>query len=144
MAVRAVRIILTLGTFDLFHVGHVELLERCWGIADGGPVIVAVNTDEFVERYKGKRPIVPFADRVTVVSACRFVGSVHGNDGEHQPWLVDLIHPDIIAVGDDWQDRDYLAQLDVTQGWLDERGIRIVYVPRTTGVSSSQVRASLR
>lgn len=136
--------VLTLGTFDLFHVGHVELLERCWGIADGGPVIVAVNTDEFVERYKGKRPIIPFADRVTVVGACRFVDFVRANDGDDQPDIIELARPNIIAVGDDWKDRDYLAQLDLTQEWLDERGIRIVYVPRTTGVSSSQVRASLR
>lgn len=136
--------ILTLGTFDLFHVGHVELLRECRAMAGNGRVIVAVNGDLFVGRFKGRSPIVPLYERLTLLAACRYVDRVFVNyGGDNQRLLIGNIGPDIIAVGDDWQDRDYLGQLGVTQDWLDERGIRIVYVPRTTGVSSTKVRSSL-
>jgi glycerol-3-phosphate cytidylyltransferase len=134
--------VLTLGTFDLFHAGHVELLEACRALAgDGGWVMAAVNTDEFVESFKGKRPVVDLEGRADVVYACRHVDDVYLNGGgKEQVDIISSAKPDIIAVGDDWQDRDYLGQLGVTQDWLDERGIRIVYVPRTTGRSTTRIR----
>lgn len=134
--------ILTLGTFDLFHVGHLELLRACRRMAEGGAVVAAVNSDEFVQRYKGKAPVVPLADRMEVVAACRYVDGVVVNaDHEGQRRVISSVAPDIIAVGYDWKDRDYLAQVDVTREWLDERRIRVVYVPRTTGESSTDIRA---
>lgn len=133
--------VLTLGTFDLFHAGHVELLEACRALAGDGRVIAAVNGNSFVAKFKGKKPVLGLEARMAVVRACRFVDRVVANyGGIHQPLLISHIGPDIIAVGDDWQDRDYLGQLGVTQDWLDERGIRVVYVPRTTGLSSTGIR----
>jgi glycerol-3-phosphate cytidylyltransferase len=134
--------VLTMGTFDMFHVGHLELLKACRDLAGYlGTVIVGVNTDEFVELFKGKRPIVPLADRAEIIYACRYVDDVFLNDGgdEQRRWIA-RFQPRVIAVGDDWKDRDYLGQIGVTQAWLDKRGIEVVYVPRTTGVSSSALR----
>jgi glycerol-3-phosphate cytidylyltransferase len=126
-------------------VGHVRLLRRCHELAGpGGHVAVAVNTDDFVESFKGKRPVIPAQERINVVAACRYVDDVWLNiGGDKQAELIIGTLPDIIAVGDDWKDRDYPGQLGITQGWLDTRGIRVVYLPRTPGVSSSSIRAAL-
>lgn len=135
-------IVLTLGTFDLFHVGHVRLLARC---ADIGPTTVGLNTDGFVTIYKGRPPIIPYADRREVLLACRYVDAVVAND--QQPSAADVIDgiaPDVIVVGSDWEHRDYPAQLGLTQEWLDQRGIEVRFVSYTDGVSSSLIREMLR
>jgi len=137
--------VLTLGTFDLLHVGHLEMFRECrrWA-GPGGRVIVAVNRDEFVERFKGRRPAIPYAQRFAMLEAVRDVDLVVPNVGDEDAiFTIEAIAPDIIAIGNDWQGRDYLGQLNVTQGWLDLVGIRVVYVRRTTGVASSEIRASL-
>ena len=62
--------IYTGGTFDLFHIGHLNLLKRCSQIAGtDGQVIVALNTDEFIENYKGKKPIIPYEDRKSILES---------------------------------------------------------------------------
>lgn len=134
--------VLTLGTFDLLHVGHLELFRECRKIAGpDGKVVVAVNRDWFVERFKGKRPVVPYEQRRAMVSACRDVDLAVCNAGDEDAWrTIKTIDPDVIAVGDDWKDRDYLGQLRVQEWWLDENYIEIVYVPRTTGQSTTALR----
>lgn len=130
------------GTFDLFHVGHVNLLARCHAM---GRVIVGLNSDEFVERFKGKRPIVPYAEREAVLLACRYVWDVIPNEGDEDSKPAILrARPGIIAIGDDWAPpNDYYAQMRFTQQWLDEQGIRLIYLPRTPNVSSTQIREHL-
>jgi glycerol-3-phosphate cytidylyltransferase len=136
--------VLTIGTFDLFHVGHLELLRECNRLAGLRGVIVGVNDGDFVRRFKGRRPVNSNDERLANVRAIRFTDAAFIHLGrDYAQRDIRRFLPDIIAVGDDWQGRDYLDQLGVTQDWLDTRGIRVVYVPRTTGVSSSAVRASL-
>ena len=104
--------VLTLGTFDLFHAGHVALFRRCRNLAgSGGRVIVGLNTDEFVERYKGAPPVIGYVDREAVIEACVHVDCVLPND---QPdgtaaAVIEESGADIIVVGSDWQDRDGFA-----------------------------------
>jgi glycerol-3-phosphate cytidylyltransferase len=134
--------VLTIGTFDLFHYGHLNLLRACYQM--GSQVVVGVNDSEFVESFKGVAPTHSNGERIANVKAVRFVDLAfihYGRDFAAQD--IDEWAADIIAVGDDWQDRDYLAQLGVTQRFLDERGIRLVYLPRTEGVSSTLLRGSL-
>lgn len=136
--------VLTLGTFDLFHAGHVNLLARCRTLAGrGGLVVVALNTDEFVASYKHRPPVVGFADRLSVVAACRYVDRVIRGSGYDSTVAIESVGPDIIAIGSDWESRDYLGQLGVTQKWLDERRIRIAYLPYTSHISSSMIRGRL-
>lgn len=138
-------IVYTGGTFDLFHVGHLELLAECRKLAGTGRVIVALNTDEFVEEFKGRRPTIPYEQRKAVLLACRDVDAVVRNVGgpDSRP-SIEVCDPDIIAIGDDWLGRDYLGQLGLTEDWLAEHGIApIVYVPRTTGQASSSIRSRL-
>lgn len=134
--------VLTLGTFDLFHAGHVHLLRRCKDLAGTDHVVVGLNTDGFVERYKGRAPVIGYADREMCLWACRYVDAVVPNDQTDGSAcdVIEGIAPDVIAVGWDWRERDYLRQLGVTSGWLTGRGIRIVYLPYTAGISSSAIR----
>lgn len=138
-------VVLTIGTFDLLHKGHLELLRACRSMAgQHGVVAVAVNDDDFVARFKGHRPVQCMADRMETVAAIRWVDAVYRNSGaEYADRVIREVRPSILAVGDDWAGRDYLGQLHVTQGWLDSHGVRIEYVPRTTGESTTHLRERL-
>ncbi len=137
--------VLTIGTFDLLHVGHIELLRACRRLAGlDGHVVVAVNSDAFVERFKGRAPVQSQHDRMEMLRNIRGVDLVVRNTGDEYAGTVIGRYPrSILAVGDDWQGKDYLGQLHVTQAFLDERGVRIEYVPRTTGESTTSIRARM-
>jgi glycerol-3-phosphate cytidylyltransferase len=129
------------GTFDLFHAGHVKFLERC---RQFGKVTVALNTDEFIEAYKGKPPVMSYQERAEVLLACRFVHDVVPNfDGADSRTAIDWVEPDLIVIGSDWAVRDYHAQMGFDQAWLDERGIGLCYLPYTKGVSSTDIKARI-
>lgn len=134
-------IVFTGGTFDLFHVGHARFLARC---AELGRVTVSLNTDEFVAQYKGRHPVITYDDRAEVLRACRYVDEVIPNIGgaDSRP-AIEQVSPDVIAVGSDWAERDYHAQMGFTQDWLDERHILLIFLPYTEGVSSREIRAQL-
>lgn len=141
--------ILTIGTFDLLHPGHLELLAGCRRlVGPHGRLVVGVNRDAFVERYKGRRPALALADRLEIVAALRDVDLVLVNVGdEHSGMVIDAVRPDMLAIGDDWLDpghdeRRYLAQLGVTRDWLLERGLHVTYIPRTRGRSSTELRGA--
>jgi glycerol-3-phosphate cytidylyltransferase len=104
------------GTFDLFHNGHVELLRNCHRLADGGEVIVALNTDDFIGEFKSEFPVVPFSQRKAVLESCRFVSSVvpNSNGADSKP-TIEAVNPDVIAIGIDWAPpKDYYAQMNFT------------------------------
>lgn len=138
--------IYTGGTFDLFHIGHLNLLKRCHEIAGlTGQVIVSLNTDEFIEKYKGKKPIIPFEDRKSILEACRYVDCVMenygGTDSKESILLAQLI--DVIAIGSDWARKDYYKQMNFSQDWLDEQGISLIYIPYTKKISSTKIKELL-
>lgn len=139
------------GTYDLLHPGHVHLFREAHRIAmtEGAPwtgrVIVAVNTDEFVETYKGTRPVQSYAERLDMVSAVRWVNETQRNDGTGQADLILAADARVILIGDDWAPpRDYLAQLGIDQTFLDRYRIRVVYLPRRGGYSSTLLKALIR
>lgn len=126
------------GTFDLFHAGHIEFLKRC---SEFGNVVVSLNTDSFIEQYKGKKPIMSYAERLTLLLACRYVTAVVPNTGgKDSREVIEFTKPDIIVIGSDWARKDYYSQMGFTQDWLDERGIALCYVPYTKGVSSTEIK----
>lgn len=130
------------GTFDLFHAGHVDFLRVCSKIASGGRVVVALNPDAFIEEFKGKAPVLGFAERRAVLESCRYVTEVIENwSGADSKPAISLVKPDFIVIGDDWAHKDYYAQMQFTPEWLDERGISLLYVPRQRDLSSSQVKS---
>lgn len=135
-------IVYTGGTFDLFHSGHVNLLKRCKEIAGlDGKVVVSINKSEFIEKFKGKAPICTDEERAAVVRSCKYVDEVVFNlGGEDSKISIELANPNYIIVGSDWAKRDYYAQMQFTQEWLDERGIGLIYVPYSREISSTDIK----
>lgn len=129
------------GTFDLFHSGHVNLLKQCKKIANGGEVVVCLNTDEFVFKFKSKKPVCSYRDREAVLLSCRYVDRVIKNTGgeDSKPTILD-VKPDFIVVGSDWAKKDYYSQMMFTQEWLDKHNILLVYVPYGNYSSSTAIR----
>jgi glycerol-3-phosphate cytidylyltransferase len=138
-------VVYTGGTFDLLHWGHIEFLERCKTIAGvGGKVVVSLNTDEFIEAYKGKSPVMSYEERKAVLQGCRAVDSVIANvGGADSRSSIEFVSPDLIVVGSDWARRDYYAQMAFTQDWLDSRGIGLCYIPYTEGISTTEIKKRL-
>jgi len=137
-----VGVVYTGGTFDLFHAGHVKFLKQCKKIAgQDGRVVVSLNTDEFIQAYKGKAPVMSFAERKAVLMSCRYVDSVVENIGgaDSKPAILNVL-PDFVVIGDDWAKKDYYAQMQFTQDWLDELKIVLCYVPYTAGVSTTELK----
>ena len=125
------RIVYTGGTFDLIHSGHVRFLNQCRKIAgDQGEVVVSLNTDEFIEAYKVKPPIMSFDERREILLGLSSVDEVIANTGgaDSKPAILEVM-PDFIVIGDGWAKKDYYAQMQFTQDWLDARGITLLYVP---------------
>ena len=136
------QIVYTGGTFDLFHSAHVRFLQACRRLAgDDGQVVVALNTDAFIEAYKGSAPVMTFEERKEVLLGCRFVDRVIANVGgaDSKP-AIELVMPDLIVIGDDWAKKDYYAQMQFTREWLSELDIQLVYVPYTPGISTTDLK----
>jgi len=123
--------VITYGSFDLFHVGHLRLFRALKQM--GGRLVVGVSTDEF-NRLKGKTAIIPFEHRIEIVRAIREVDVAFPEaNWEQKAGDIRTHRADIFAMGDDWRGRfDDLAKL-----------CRVVYLPRTRGVSSSALRDEL-
>jgi glycerol-3-phosphate cytidylyltransferase len=141
--------IYTGGTFDLFHEGHIELLRSCKKLAGDGKVTVALNTDEFIERFKGNKPVQSFRERKLMLESCKYVDYVIENIGEEdsKPTIVEACKNgriEVIAIGSDWAGRDYYGQMGFTKEWLDENDLILIYVDRRTGMSTTRIKEKLR
>jgi glycerol-3-phosphate cytidylyltransferase len=123
--------VITYGTFDMFHVGHLRLLKRLRSIGDR--LIVGVSTDTFNE-LKGKKTLIPFEQRAEIVAALACVDMVIPEHcWEQKPQDIRQHHVDIFAIGDDWLDKfDYLAEL-----------CEVRYLARTEGISTSALKCAL-
>jgi len=126
-------------TMDIPHAGHVYLLEQAKSMCDF--LVVALNTDEFVERFKGKRPIMPLEDRMRVIGAMRMVDLVVVNESgaDSKPMLLKF-NPDFIVVGDDYTFDKYCKQMDFTPEWLEEHKMKVVFIPRIGGISTTNIK----
>lgn len=136
------KIVYTGGTFDLFHPGHVNFLKQCKMLGD--TVIVSLNTDDFIERYKGKPPIIDYDGRKQVLESCIYVDKVIPNmDSEDSKPSILSVNPDFIVIGSDWAKKDYYKQMNFTQEWLDTKNILLVYIPYTEGISTTKLKQNL-
>lgn len=135
-------VVYTGGTFDLLHSGHVNFLNRC---AELGSVTVALNTDEFIEEYKGKPPVMSYQEREAVLLGLRSVNEVIPNiAGADSRISINHVSPDIVAIGSDWARKDYYKQMMFDQDWLDERGIALLYIPYTQGISTTAIKGRMK
>ena len=131
------RIVYVQGTWDLFHVGHINILWKARNIAK--KLIVGVNTDESVKNYKGNYPVIPFSDRVMILEACRFVDGVLESDLTFDIEVLKKYKIDVIVLGSDWENK-YLAGVDEAK----KEGIKIVYFSYTKKISSTLIREKIK
>ena len=127
----------TTGVYDLFHIGHLNLLRNAKGMCD--KLIVGVTTDDLV-LYKGKKPLIPFEDRIEIVRACRYVDAAIPQYDMDKLSVCKKLGAQILFVGDDWYATDKWEQYEKE---FKENGIRIVYFPYTKGISSTKITKAL-
>jgi len=127
----AQKIVITYGTFDLFHVGHIRLLKRLRALGD--QLIVGISSDEF-NSIKGKKSFFSYDERAEIVESCKYVTSVFPEHHWEQK-REDIVknNATIFAMGDDWE------------GKFDDLGdlCEVVYLPRTEDISTTEIKNAL-
>lgn len=130
------KIIYVVGVFDLFHSGHVKLLERAKALGD--KLVVAINGDEMVSQYK-RRPYFSETERLEVIKACRYVDEAFIiNDFDNKDVIL-MYGVNTIVHGDDWTGDSYMDQIRLTPEFVKENSIEFVYLPYTKGISTSDL-----
>ena len=129
----------TTGVFDLFHVGHLRLLNRAKSKCDR--LIVGVSTDELVEEYKRKKPVIPFEERAEIVSALKCVDEVVPQNHRDKVAAYHEIKFDIMFVGSDWKGSDLFNEVESE---LAGHGVDVVYFEYTSNVSSTSLQSTLQ
>ena len=125
----------TQGTFDMFHIGHLNLLHQASALCD--TLIVGVNSDQLVNEYKHKTPVVSERDRAAIVGELRCVDKVVLCDTLSKTEAWQRLHFDAIFIGSDWKGNERWAQ---TERDLQPLGAEVVYLQHTEGVSSTLLR----
>ncbi len=127
----------TTGVFDLFHIGHINLLKNAKGMCD--KLIVGVTIDELVA-YKGKKALIPFEDRIEVVRSCKYVDAAVPQYDMDKLAACKKLGAKYLFVGDDWYGTEKWKKYEED---FAKEGIQIVYFPYTQGVSSTKIREAL-
>lgn len=122
----------TTGVFDLFHIGHLNILKRAKEMCDY--LIVGVSTDELVQSYKNKTPVIPFEERFAIVEAIRYVDKAVAQENMNKISAWENLHFDVMFHGDDWKNSDMYNKI---QEEFNEHNIAIEFLPHTSGTSST-------
>jgi len=128
----------TAGVFDLFHIGHLNLLRRAKAECDY--LIVAVSTDELVEEYKNKTPIICYDERKAIVEAIKYVDEVVPQINRDKMAAWEKYRFNKMFVGDDWKGNKMFQELEEK---FKKNDVEIVYFPYTKGTSSTYLREVL-
>lgn len=129
----------TTGVFDLFHIGHLNILRKAREQCDF--LIVGVSTDELVESYKHKRPIICYEERAEIVRAIRYVDKVVPQVDRDKFAAWERYHFDRMFVGDDWKGTPLFMEVEEK---FKPLGVEVVYFPYTKGTSSTFLKETLR
>ena len=128
----------TAGVYDLFHIGHLNLLKNAKGMCD--KLIVGVSTDDLV-LYKGKKPVIPFEDRIEIVRIIKCVDAVVAQEDMNKLEMCKKLKASVMFVGDDWYRSPKWEEYEKE---FAQAGIQIVYFPYTKGISSTQISKALK
>jgi glycerol-3-phosphate cytidylyltransferase len=129
----------TTGVFDLFHIGHLNILKNAKALCD--KLVVGITTDELLWEYKDKRPIIPFHERCEIVRNIKFVDGVIPQENMNKYEIWKKIKFDIMFVGDDWYNT---KKWQLIEDNLTKEGIRVIYFPYTKGTSSTLINQILQ
>ena len=127
----------TSGVFDLFHIGHLNLLRNAKGMCD--KLIVGVTTDD-LSLYKGKKPLIPFEDRFEIIRSIKYVDAVVPQETMDKAEMCKKLKASVLFVGDDWYRTPKWEAIERELGVL---GVRVVYFPYTKGISSTIITDTL-
>ena len=128
----------TTGVFDILHVGHLNLLKNAKGMCD--KLIVGVSVDELVQ-YKGKKPLIPFEDRIEIIRSIKYVDSAVPQYDMDKLSACKKLGATVLFVGDDWYGTDKWKNYEEE---MTKEGIKIVYFPYTKGISSTKITQALQ
>ena len=123
----------TAGVYDLFHIGHLNLLKNAKGMCD--KLVVGVSVDELVA-YKGKQPMIPFEERIEIVRSCKYVDAAVPQYDMDKLTVCKKLGASFLFVGDDWYGSEKWSKYEKE---FAQEGIKIVYFPYTKGVSSTRI-----
>lgn len=126
------------GVWDLFHVGHLNAIRT--GKSLGDELVVGVNSDELVIKYKKRPPIIPYEQRAEIIRALKYVDKVVKQDEIFELSLVKELNPDILIIEDTWRDK-YVEGLEWAK---NQEGKRIIYLPRTPGISTYDIKERIK
>ena len=128
----------TTGVFDMFHIGHLNILKRAKEQCEY--LIVGISTDELVKNYKNKMPVIPFEERLEIVKSIKYVDEVvpQINRDKYSAW--ESIQFDVMFVGDDWKGNALFEEVEMR---FKSVGADIVYFPYTQGTSSTILRKKI-
>ncbi len=129
----------TTGVFDLFHIGHLNILRRAKEQCEY--LIVGVSTDDLVESYKHRRPVIPFEERYEIVGAIRYVDRVVAQTTMDKMKAWEEYHFDALFHGTDWKGSELYDQIEKK---LEMVGADMVFLPHTTGTSSTMIADRLK
>jgi cytidyltransferase-like protein len=130
------------GTFDLLHPGHLDLFKYVKQHHDVSKIVVALNTDEFNLRYKGRLPIVNLKGRLEMLRHCSLVDAavVNIGDEDSKPAIL-TVRPDYIVHGEDWTGNSLMKQMGLTEDFLAEYEISLLYAPIRAPYSTTKLIA---
>lgn len=128
----------TVGTYDLFHVGHLNLFRSAREYCDY--LVVGVHSDEWVYQCKKRNTIIPFEERADIIRELRCVDEVVKNEGLSKLKAWEKYHFDVAFIGDDWKGTEVWNKIEKE---LNEVGVDVIYIPYTSGISTTQIRAKI-
>ncbi|MDR0423580.1 MAG: adenylyltransferase/cytidyltransferase family protein [Rickettsiales bacterium] len=123
------------GTFDMFHVGHLNLFKRAKEYCD--KLVVGVNTDELVYSYKNHYPIIPVEQRIEIIKCCKYVDEVKKKGSRDSIEFYKDFKFDILFIGDDYINSEQYVKLNEQ---LREYGSKVMFLSYTKGISSTEIR----
>lgn len=128
----------TTGVYDMFHIGHLNILQRAKEQCDY--LVVGVSTDELVQKDKNKTPIIPFAERCAIVEAIKYVDKVVPQFDKNKMAAWEKYHFNKMFVGSDWKGTDAWNRFEEE---FKPLGVEIVYLDHTDGISSTILREKI-
>ena len=129
----------TVGTYDLFHVGHLNLFREAKKYCEH--LIVGVHSDEWVMHCKNRPTFIPYEDRADIVGAIRYVDEVVKNETRSKIEAWKQYHFDVAFIGDDWKGTEVWNKIEAE---LKEVGCDVIYIPYTKGISTTKIREQLK
>ena len=129
----------TTGVYDMFHIGHLNIIQRAKQQCDY--LIVGVSTDELVEHEKKKTPVIPYEERAAIIAALKYVDEVVPQQDKNKFGAWEKYHFDKMFVGSDWKGTPQWKKYEEEFAPV---GVEIVYLPHTDGISSTQLTGVIK